>query len=730
MSYGEGNLEGGKPAGPAMSVADLALPPWAIEFLKKAHPTLNEMQARCVRARLLEGQSVLVSAPTAGGKTLVAFMAMLSCIHRGVGRAFYLCPTRSLVHEKYGDLEGLRSLRPNGNELGVAMSIGGHNEGDDPEDADVVVTTNERLDSMRRRGAWAPGRVGLIVADEVHMVGDSVRGPALEAVIAHAKSMEEPPQLVGLSATAPNVGELARWLGATVVQACTRPVTLHEGVYDGESMVIRGREGLRVESGGGYHPAVHVGLASALGGDKTLVFADTKPHAVAWAKQAAGVVGERLPREDREGLDGLAARISGAGELSGAVRALISCVRQGVAFHHAGLGQRHREAVEAGFRKGGIRLVVATPTLAVGVNLPARRVIVSRLDRYDYAENGAIPISVREYKQMAGRAGRPGHDAWGEAVIVTDAQGAARAWSHYIDGRAESVVSHMADAASLRAHLLGLIAIRPGMEEGPIVEFFLMTLAAIQGGEATIRQSVRDCLEFLCSGGFVSRRHVAGRESFTTSRLGTLTARMYMDPSVVLRLLEVARAKTEDAPHTLGLIHAAVTHGNVFRIRVRKKDEGARRELVAEHSDELFTAIGGTEDAVERPVLAMWLWIGGASGADIADKLDIEEGTLGSIARAVWPIVRCIGQVSRLEGNAGLAAEASALAARLEHGVPFELLDLVGLRHVGRAHARALYARGLETRQSLRELSPRQLTRIIPVGERRAAEIIAEASAG
>jgi len=730
MGCGTGNLGGGEPAGTAARVADLGLPPWAAGFLERAHPELNAMQAGCVRAGLLDGRSVLVLAPTAGGKTLVAFMAILSCIHRDAGRAFYLCPTRSLAHEKYGELEGLRGLRPGGRALGVAMSIGGHDEGDEPGGADVVVTTNERLDSMMRRGPRALGRVGLIVADEVHMVGDRGRGPALETVIAHAKSMGRPPQLVGLSATAPNADELARWLGATAVQTCTRPVTLHEGVYDGESLAIRGRGGLRVESGGGYHPAVHVGLASALGGDKTLVFADTKPHAVAWAKQAAGVIGDRLPGKDRVALNGLAARIAGAGEPTAAVGALASCVRQGVAFHHAGLAQRHKGAVEAGFREGGIRLVVATPTLAVGVNLPARRVVVSRLDRYDHGENRAVPISVREYKQMAGRAGRPGHGTWGESVIVTDAQGAARAWDHYIDGKPERVVSGMADAALLRAHLLGLVVARPGIAEVQIAEFFLMTLAAIQNGEAAIRQSVRGCLEFLCSGGFVYRRRSAVQDAFTASRLGTLTARMYMDPSVVLRLLEVARARTEDPSHTLGLMHAALTHSSVFKIRVRKKDEEARRELVAEHTDGLFTAVGGTESGVDRPVLALWLWIEGASTADIADRLDIEEGTLGTITRAVWPIVRCIGQLSLLEGNAGLAEEASALAARIEHGVRPELLDLVGLRHVGRAHARTLYARGHKSRESLRSLTPKRLAEIIPVGEGRAAEIIAQASAG
>lgn len=716
--------------GPGMPVADLDLPAEAISLLEGMHNTLNAMQADSVRAGLLEGRSVLVSAPTSGGKTLVALMATLACLHRRAGRAVYLCPMRSLAAEKYGELKALESIELNGRAPRVARSTGDHGaSGGALGAADVVVMTNERLDSlMRHDGRWRRG-IGLVVVDEVHLVGDAVRGPALETIVAHAKSMDSPPQLVGLSATAPNAKELAGWLGARLVQSYERPVPLREGVYDGETLSMSDGEVLHVERGGGYGDAVHVGLASALAGHKTLVFADSKRNAVSMAREAAGAIGGRLPRGDRESLRGLSARILGSPEPTKATRDLASMVSDGVAFHHSGLAQECREAVEEGFRAGPLWLVVSTPTLAVGVNLPARRVVVSSLTIYDQDAKKRVPISVRAYKQMAGRAGRPQYDDAGEAVIVAGSQGAAHAWSHYVGGRPERVVSRMADGDSLLAHLLGLVVMRPGIAEGRIAEFFLMTLAAAQEGEEKIRQHVKDGLCFLRSNGLVSLRRTGVPALFAPSRLGELASRLYIGPQVALDFQRVARAKTADSAHALGIIYAAITFGGTGTY-VRKDDKKPISELAAEHSDELFVAIRDANRDVERSALALWRWIDGAPAGQIADRLDIEPGTMDAIAHNVGRLVRCIAAISRLENNAGLAVEAEELAARIEHGVRPEMLDLVGLRHVGRANAGKLHAAGYGTRASLQALSAQELAKIIPVGKRRAGEILAQASVG
>ena len=152
------------------------------------------------------------------------------------------------------------------------------------------------------------------------------------------------------------------------------------------------------------------------------------------------------------------------------------------AFHHAGLDQRCRTIIETEFKNGHIKLLTATPTLAAGVNLPARRVIISSVFRF--GPNGNAPISILEYKQMCGRAGRPQYDDEGESIIV--AKGSPNQYlEHYVDGIPESIESQILEESSLRIHLLGLIATSStfsAISEEKINEFFSQTFGGLSDG--------------------------------------------------------------------------------------------------------------------------------------------------------------------------------------------------------------------------------------------------------
>ena len=111
---------------------------------------------------------------------------------------------------------------------------------------------------------------------------------------------------------------------------------------------------------------------------------------------------------------------------------LAQLVKNGVAFHHAGLNPSSRKIVEDVFRSGLIKVITATPTLAAGVNLPARRVVISSITRYDYECGASIPISVLEYKQLCGRAGRPQYDTYGEAITIAPNANTEEFFEHYV----------------------------------------------------------------------------------------------------------------------------------------------------------------------------------------------------------------------------------------------------------------------------------------------------------
>ena len=202
-----------------MKIENLKLPNPAIEFLmSQGFEELYPPQAASVRAGLLEGESILVSAPTASGKTLIAMIAMLGYLSGNGGKVVYLSPLRALAAEKFAEFRELQNVALE-RSIRVGMDTGDY-EGSrrNLDKNDVLVLTNEKMDSIIRRGEDWLEDIGLVISDEVHLIGDRGRGPALEMTLTQLRRLNTNPQIVGLSATVTNSEEIARWLGCKLVQ--------------------------------------------------------------------------------------------------------------------------------------------------------------------------------------------------------------------------------------------------------------------------------------------------------------------------------------------------------------------------------------------------------------------------------------------------------------------------------------------------------------------------------
>ena len=238
-------------------------------------------------------------------------------------------------------------------------------------------------------------------------------------------------QIIALSATVGNAEELAGWLQARLITSEWRPVPLHLATCADLTVEVRRvREASteKAEVAPGPPPRTLIGPSSnpvaavlddahAQGG-QVLVFVNTRRSAVAEAKRLGKRMSKRLRKEDPSRsriLDDLANGLEKKAEGATAT-ALAECVRGGVAFHHAGLTSKQRSIIEDAFRTGDLVAIVATPTLAAGVNLPARRVLVRDVKRWQ--DGGSAHLSVMEVRQMLGRAGRPGFDSLGEGWIL------------------------------------------------------------------------------------------------------------------------------------------------------------------------------------------------------------------------------------------------------------------------------------------------------------------------
>jgi len=479
-----------------MKISELALTKPAIDFLKKqGYSELYPPQKDCIDAGLLDGRSILVSAPTASGKTLVAIFAMLNHLSHNDGKVVYLCPLRALAAEKFSEFKNLEDLNIE-KKIKIQISTGDFDSADkNLEGSDIIILTNEKMDSLIRHGANWIDDIRLVIADEIHLIGDQDRGPTLEIILTKLKLLESKPQILALSATVSNADELSEWLSCKIVKNDWRPVPLSEGVYDGGSVIMDNGRNFEVESSL-RGPPVDLGAESVKEGGQSLLFAETRNRSAALATKAADVISKYLKKSEKDELEQISQKILGSNEHTKLIKTLATLVKKGVAFHHAGLNQNCRQTIESEFRNGKIKLLASTPTLAAGVNLPARRVVISNISRYNVRAGTNKPISVLEYKQLCGRAGRPQYDEYGEAIIVGNSN-STELIDYYINGEPEPIESKITDDKAIRTHILSLVVTAPGIKNDEIIDFFLQTLGGLQSRKSTIKFAISIAMKFL-----------------------------------------------------------------------------------------------------------------------------------------------------------------------------------------------------------------------------------------
>jgi len=232
-----------------MKVSALKLPKPAKDFLKdQGYTSLYPPQVDSVKAGLLEGENLLVATPTASGKTLIAILAMLNYLTKKEGKIVYLTPLRALATEKFSEFKKMETISIE-RKFKVQISTGDFESATaDLKNYDVLILTNEKMDSIIRHSPEWIDDIGLVIADEIHLIGDEDRGPTLEMILTKLKLLEKKPQILALSATVTNADEVSKWLNCKLVGNNWRPVPLSEGVYDGGGVTMDNGRYFEVES--------------------------------------------------------------------------------------------------------------------------------------------------------------------------------------------------------------------------------------------------------------------------------------------------------------------------------------------------------------------------------------------------------------------------------------------------------------------------------------------------
>ena len=396
-------------------------------------------------------------------------------------------------------------------------------------------------------------------------------------------------------------------------------------------------------------------------------------------------------------------------------------VAKGAAVHHAGLEAEHRRIVEDYYRARAIKVLAATPTLAAGVNMPARRVVIADMTRYDVEHGGNAEIPVLEYRQMAGRAGRPQYDDYGETVMVPPpSQAPADFLEHYTREPPEPIRSRLADESAMRSHTLATIATGNGMSKGDLDSLFRKTLLARQAGEEGVGKLTERALGFLLGERLVEEK--AGL--FFATDFGRRVSMLYIDPATGVMFRNSVRHAEPGRNYTAGILHLVASSPDFEpRFPLRSKDYDQAMAFMEEHGQEMLErhtsrAFADFDRVLQdmRSVMALHGWIDEWREEQLLTRLGVEPGDMHrAVDNAVW-LLHALGELSRLFKMPDVVRQSELLRRRVESGVSLELIDLTTIQGVGRVRARSLYTAGFKTLEDLKEAPAEKLAGVDKVG--------------
>jgi len=667
-------------------------------------------------------KNFLLVTQTASGKTLLAELLLVENSLRKKGLSVYLSPLKALASEKYRDFLLYEKLG-----VKTALSLGDYDKADAYlEQYDIIVTTYEKMDSLLRHKPKWLSKINLVVIDEIHFVDDEERGPVLESLIAKLKLLVPSVKLVGMSATIGNPHDLAKWLDAELIISSWRPVPLKQGVFYKHRIIFDNGEELQVKKVFD-HPIFDLVFDTISDNGQALVFVHSRKRAVDLANATAAKLGIKESAEARY-YSQLLLESSDVPLLN---NLLSSLVRKGVCFHHAGLTHEQRLIIEEAFRKGAIKVIYATPTLAAGVNLPARRVVVEDYRRYSGIV-GYEEIKVIEYKQFAGRAGRPGYDEFGEAVLIARSQTDVKLlMEKFIQGEPEKIESKLMSIKALRSHLLALIATLGPLGMDGVKEFFKNTFHGKTLSLIGFKSTYEKVLDFLSNNDFIENRN--GR--YTATKLGKVVSEVYLDPMTVVVFRNLVKKATRRLSD-FGMLYIIAVSPDMPSLLVRRREEEQLESLL----DVYYNEIPGTMDDAYIPsweeylsrlktALFLYDWINERPEQEIVEKYDLGPGDIRSLAETAEWIAHGLKKVSlMLEGiGSYVAQKLETIEIRLRYGVKEDIMELLAIPGVGRVRARRLYLAGFRTIEDIAKATPSQLKKIEGIGDALSVRLIEEA---
>ncbi|HVF60963.1 MAG TPA: DEAD/DEAH box helicase [Thermoanaerobaculia bacterium] len=703
-------------------------------------PGLNSLQLQAVNDyHILEGGSALVVAPTSSGKTFIGEMAGLKAVHEG-RKAVFLLPYKALVNEKF-DL--FRAAYEERIDLRVVRCTGDH--GDQAElvvrgQYDLAILTYEMFLNLSVAVPHILQPIGLIVVDEAQFITDQSRGINLELILTNIIAARERglvPQVLALSAVIGDVNGFHEWLDTRLLVTYERPVPLTEGVLDRAGMLrYRAEDGSsqlvpflpsgsiqqRRTKAGSQDVIVPLVRKLVSDGEKVLIFRNTKGPTQGCAQYLAEALG--LPPATE------AIRELPEHDASSTSASLRRSLQGGTAFHNTNLTPGERATVEHSFRDpaGAVQVLVATTTLAAGINTPADTVILAEMVFRGEVDQ---PFTVSEYKNMAGRAGRLGYTTAGKSIILAEHSiERDRYFDRYVLGSPERLTSSF-NPDQIETWIVRLLA---QIKQVPRSEVAALLSHTYGGYLATrrdpswqsgIRLRVDQLLAQLLSLGLVEEEEGA----IGLTLLGKACGNSALSFRSVLRLVEALRALPPEriSPVTLMGLTQSLSEADAYTPLAKKgtRDRVWPGRIAQHYGQEIVRLLqrGAGDEFVyfsrAKRASILWSWIQGVAVSEIEDShtvnpfFPIEYGNVRAYADTTRYLLRSVGNIANLIRPADESV-LDTLLKQLEFGLPDVALPLLELPiQLTRGEYLGLWQRGLSTPQAVLETAEEVLVPLL-----------------
>ncbi len=644
------------------------------EILKKSYPQIEELnpaQRAVVDAGFLEdNHNYILAIPTASGKTLLGVMAALDSILNG-GKVVYAVPLISIQNEKLKEFKLFEEYD---------IKVGKH-----PSSSDLAVMVFESFDALTRFSWNTLREVDLLIVDEFHMIGEYSRGPTIECALTRSHILNPAMRIIALSATLKNMNELATWLDAHVVEHVFRPVPLYKDVLNTEEIEVKNKNDV----------ILRILKHSIEESSQILVFVSTRRFTESLANYISGKIKKDLPSDKKEEFNRVAERIlevprrRGSRPTSVCLK-LAETIRDGVAFHHAGLFDKQREIIEDEFRLGNLLMITATPSLMYGVNLPSKNVVIRDYTRW--TSQGPQPIPVFDYEQMSGRAGRPGYDKEGYSYLIAKSVDEAyNLKDHYLYGEIEATNSKLLENKdAVYRQIIAQVASNLSKTPEDVQEFFRETFYGFQMCNNEILNAfttdsmeyeINQALEFLIHHGMIQNTP----DGLKTTPLGTLISRTNYSVETAVRLKEYTNRTTQLDIYSL--IYEISKTPDIIPVsfKGRKSKEPVRDKL---NKKGVFVVEVGNNEATAATLME---WIEEHTEYEIENIFNVYAASTRRTAYDASLLVKFYKEMCEILNIYGYTQDLELLTARLYYGVKDDLIPLVvGVKRLGRKRARAL----------------------------------------